>query len=77
MAGVRQRVEAYLVAMARHFGLELAALRETHRLELLVAETRCAACREGERCGHFLGGTAPRDDPTLFCANAELLLDLH
>ena len=51
-------------------------LRKTHRLELLVADTRCAACRESERCGRFLAGTAQGDDPTLFCANAQLFLEL-
>lgn len=77
MAGVRQRVETYLVAMGHRFGLDLPGLRQTHQLELLVADTRCAACDQGERCGSFLAGTAAGDDPARFCANAQLFLELR
>ena len=69
---VRRRVEAYLTAMLRHFGLDYARLQSRFRLELLAAETRCAACRETTRCRRFLAGAAAGDTPQGFCPNASL-----
>ena len=74
---VRRRVEAYLTAMLRHFGLGQADLRERYRLELLTAETRCAACRETDRCRRFLAGAAGSEAPSAFCPNAELFEELR
>jgi len=74
---VRQRVEAYLTAMVRHFGLDLEHLQERFRLELLTAETRCAACPETTRCRRFLAGAAADDVPEAFCANAPLFHELQ
>jgi hypothetical protein len=43
---VRRRLEAYLTAMLRNYGLDYTRLQSRFRLELLTAETRCAACEE-------------------------------
>jgi hypothetical protein len=76
---VRQRVEAYLTAMVRQFGLDLEHLQDRFRLELLAAETRCAACPETTRCRRFLAGAtaAAADTPEAFCANARLFRELQ
>jgi hypothetical protein len=74
---VRQRVEAYLTAMVRYFGLDLDQMQERFRLELLTAETRCAACSETTRCRRFLAGAAVDDAPDAFCANAPLFHELQ
>ena len=72
---VRQRVEAYLAAMGRAFGVELAGLRDRFPLELLAAETRCAACEETGRCRRFLAGA--EDEPREFCPNAAVYAELR
>ena len=69
-----QRVTADMGTMLRKFGLEAERLRATAPLETLVAETRCAACPDPERCHRHLAG-AP-DDPALFCPNARLFGEL-
>jgi hypothetical protein len=74
---VRRRVEAYLAAMVRHFGLEFAQLQDRCKLELLMAETRCATCQETMRCHRFLTGAAGGDTPEEFCVNASLFLELQ
>jgi hypothetical protein len=71
---VRRRVQTYLAAMGRTFGLEIARLRERLPLEFLAAETRCAACGETARCRRFLAGGA--GEPREFCANADLFEEL-
>jgi hypothetical protein len=73
---VRQRVDAYLTAMLHHFGLDYARLQGRFRLELLAAETRCAACRETTRCRRFLAGAAAGDTPPEFCPNASAFDEL-
>lgn len=72
---VRDRVNAFMTAMLRDFGLDRARLGERARLELLAAETRCAACREVGRCRRFLAGAAD-DTPQAFCPNARLFREL-
>lgn len=74
---VARRVETYLATMARRFGVEIRELEERDRLELLAAETRCAACAETARCRRFLAGAAPEDAPEAFCPNAGLLAELR
>ena len=74
---VRRRMEAYLTAMLHHFGLDYAHLQDRFRLELLAAETRCAACRETARCRRFLAGVASGDTPQQFCPNASLFYEVE
>ena len=74
---VRRRVEAYLTAMLRHFGLDYARLQSRFRLELLAAETRCAACRETTRCRRFLASAAAGDTPKGFCPNRSLFREFE
>lgn len=69
---VRQRVEAYFIAMLRHFGLDRAQLQDRFQLELLAAETSCAACARTEQCRRFLAGVAESEAPAAFCPNAQL-----
>jgi hypothetical protein len=71
---VQRRVQTYLGLMGRTFGLQLADLRERFPLDLLAAETRCAACAETARCRRFLAGGA--DEPREFCPNAAWLGEL-
>jgi hypothetical protein len=73
---VRRRVDAFLTAMLREFGLDRARLGESARLELLAAETRCAACREIGWCRRFLADAAA-DTPDAFCPNARLFEELR
>jgi hypothetical protein len=54
--------------MGRAYGLDVESLHERSPLELLDAETRCAACAETGRCRRFLAGGA--DQPGEFCPNA-------
>ena len=61
------RVEADLTRMLERRGMPAAALR-ADTLEWLAAETRCAACREIDRCHRYLAGEI--DEPAEFCANA-------
>ena len=68
------RVEADLGVMARRHGVDEAALRVTAPLEMLAAETCCAACEELARCHRFLAG-AP-DRPEEFCPNSGRLAAL-
>jgi Family of unknown function (DUF6455) len=69
---VRRRVEAHLSAMVSRSGLDLQWLRDRFPLELLAAETRCAACQESPRCRRFLAGAAAIDGTDAFCPNAAL-----
>ena len=71
---VRQRVQAYLAAMGRTFGLDIAGLRDRFPLEFLAAETRCAACDETARCRRFLARDG--DQPRAFCPNSGLFVEL-
>ena len=73
---VRERVGAYLAAMVCHFGLDFERLQDRFQLELLAAETRCAACGETARCRRFLAGAGGDDRPEEFCPNAPLLSEL-
>lgn len=68
------RVEADLGAMARRHGVDAAALHATAPLEMLAAETCCAACEELARCHRFLAGAADR--PEEFCPNSGRLAAL-
>jgi hypothetical protein len=63
-----RRVETDMAEMIRRFGLDPARLREVASLELLAAETRCASCRDVDRCHGYLDGAADR--PEDFCPNA-------
>jgi hypothetical protein len=72
---VQRRVEAYLTAMGRVLGVEIAGLQDHFPLEMLAAETRCAACAATSRCRRFLAGAA--DEPREFCPNAEMLTHLR
>jgi hypothetical protein len=74
---VRRRVEAYLAAMVRHYGLDFPRLRDRFPLELLAAETRCAACQETRRCRRFLAGVPTGDAPHAFRSNASLFRELQ
>jgi hypothetical protein len=69
---VRARVDSYLTAMLRHFGLDRRQVRERFRSELLAAQTRCAACTETARCRRFLAESAESEAPSAFCPNAQL-----
>jgi hypothetical protein len=73
---VRARVDSYLTAMLRHFGLDHRQVRERFRSELLAAQTRCAACPETARCRRFLAESAAGEVPSAFCPNASLLGEL-
>jgi hypothetical protein len=64
---VRRRVQAYLAAMGRKFGLAIAGLRERFPLEFLAAETWCAACGEIARCRRFLAGDIRDPDAPAAC----------
>jgi hypothetical protein len=44
---------------------------------MLTAETRCAACRETERCRRFLAGLADEDAPQAFCPSAGLFEEMR
>lgn len=74
---VRRRVEAYLTAMMRQAGLDRARPLEGSTLELLVAETRCAACDETESCRRFLAQAEAGDAVPEFCPNAALFRRLQ
>lgn len=74
---VRRRVEAYLTAMMRQAGLDRARPLEGSTLELLVAETRCAACDETERCRRFLAQARADEAVPGFCPNAALFRRLR
>lgn len=69
-----RRVSADMGAMLRRFGLDAERLRAEAPLEALVAETRCGACGDVERCHRHLAG-AP-DRPEEFCPNAPLFGEL-
>ncbi len=69
-----RRVEADITRMILRFGLDPVQLREAASLELLAAETRCASCREVERCHGYLNGAADRPDE--FCPNTATFEDL-
>lgn len=72
------RVDAYLTAMLRRFGLSHARMQRLFLLELLTAEARCAACAEVGRCRRFLTGTiGNRERPGAFCPNALLFRQLR
>lgn len=62
------RVEADLRAMARRHGVDAEVVRATAPLEMLAAETCCAACEELARCHRFLAGASDR--PEEFCPNS-------
>jgi hypothetical protein len=74
---VRERVEAYLAAMLRHFGLDPASVRERYRSELQSAEMHCATCTETGRCRRFLAGVEGSGPPSAFCPNAVLFAELQ
>jgi hypothetical protein len=74
---VRERVEAYLAAMLRHFGLDPASVRERYRSELQSAEMHCATCTEIGRCRRFLAGVEGSEPPSAFCPNAVLFAELQ
>ena len=74
---VRERVDAYLTAMLRHFGLDRAAVQERFRAEMRMAEMRCASCTETGRCRRFLADAAEAEAPSAFCPNAPLLEELQ
>jgi hypothetical protein len=74
---VRERVDAYLTAMLRRFGLDRGELQQRFRLELSAAEVRCATCAETGRCRRFLAGVAGSDTPPAFCPNAQLFGELQ
>lgn len=74
-AWVRRRVESYMAAMGRVFGVEVTGLRRRFPLEMLAAETRCAACEATARCRRFLAGTD--DEPREFCPNAGMLAQIR
>ena len=67
---MRERVETYLTAVLRHFGLDLAAARERFGPQMRMAETRCATCTEIGRCRRFLAGLAETGERSAFCPNA-------
>ncbi|MGE3293129.1 MAG: DUF6455 family protein [Geminicoccaceae bacterium] len=72
---VQRRVESYMAAMGRVFGVEVAGLHHRFPLEMLAAETRCAACEATARCRRFLAGAD--DEPREFCPNAGALTQLR
>jgi hypothetical protein len=74
---VRERVDAYLTAMLRHFGLDRACVRDRFRSEMVAAEMRCATCVETTRCRRFLAGLAGSEAPSAFCPNAQLFAELR
>src|SRR5271167_1108023 len=53
---IRERVDVYLTAMLRHFGVDRASAQERFRPEMQIAEVCCAACTETGHCGAFLAG---------------------
>jgi hypothetical protein len=73
---VRARVDAFLPAMLQRLGLDPRRVRDRFPLELLAAETRCAACGETGRCRRFLAGAAGADPSPAFCPNAPLFCEL-
>jgi Family of unknown function (DUF6455) len=73
---IRERVDAYLTAMLRHFGIDRASAQERFRPEMQMAEVCCAACTETERCGGFLAGHGGAEAPSAFCPNAPLFNEL-
>jgi hypothetical protein len=74
---VRERVDTYLTAMLRHYGLDRASLQTCFRSEMHMAEMRCATCTEIGRCRRFLAGAAASDAPAGFCPNAQLFGELQ
>ncbi|HJS86269.1 MAG TPA: DUF6455 family protein [Acetobacteraceae bacterium] len=73
---VRARMDAYLAAMLRHFGIDREAARERFGPEMQIAEMCCAICTETGRCRSFLTGEAGGEAPSSFCPNAPLLEEL-
>lgn len=72
------RVDTYLGAMLRRFGLSRARLRRLFPLELLTAEARCATCAEVGRCRRYLAeAPGERERPGAFCPNAPLFGQLR
>jgi hypothetical protein len=69
---VRERVDGYLTAMLRRFGLDRVAVQERFPSEMLSAKLCCAACAETARCRHFLDDVAGSEAPSAFCPNARL-----
>lgn len=61
------RAQADMGRMLERHDVSAATLR-ADPLEWVVAETRCAACSETDRCHRYLAGG--NDDPAEFCANA-------
>lgn len=74
---LRARADSYLAMMLRHFGLNQAQVRDRFGSEMLTAATRCAACRQTERCRRFLAGLAEDDAPRAFCPSAGLFEELR
>ncbi len=72
----RARMEAYLTAMLRQFGIDRGAARQRFGPEMQIAEMCCAACTETGRCRRFLAGVAEAESPSAFCPNAPLLEEL-
>jgi hypothetical protein len=75
---IGRRVDAYLTAMLRRFGLNRARALQRYPLELMLAEVRCASCEEVGRCRRFLNEApgAP-ERPSAFCPNARLFRQLR
>ena len=73
---VRERVDAYLGAMLRHFGMDQASAEEHFGPEMQIAKECCASCAQAERCSRFLLGPAGTGASPDFCPNAPLLEEL-
>jgi hypothetical protein len=76
---VRERVDAYLTAMLRHYGIDRASLQARSQPAMYMAEMRCAACTETARCRRFLAGVSAgeAETPAAFCPNAQLFAELQ
>ena len=72
VAWVCSRVSTYFPAMARRLGVDPVQAQDRFRLELLAAETRCAACEHTGRCRRFLAAAGDADPAPTFCPNAQL-----
>jgi hypothetical protein len=73
---VRERLDVYMAAMLRHFGLDPALLRERLPSRMHIAELCCASCAGTARCRGFLASDRPAEAPEEFCPNARLFKEL-
>jgi hypothetical protein len=72
-ARVRERLDTYLAAMLRRFGLDQAEAEARFPAEMQAAAMCCATCTGTDRCRRFLSDMAGAEAPPAFCPNAGLL----